>query len=74
MIDEQGCNPSCLDVLKYTPLHLAAAVGDVDIIRFLTVEKNCNPMCRDSSLDTPLHRAAIDGRIEAVKFLTVNTQ
>ena len=22
LTDEQGCNPSCLDDLKYTPLHL----------------------------------------------------
>ena len=32
LIDEQDCNPSCLDVLKYTPLHVAAAVRQVDVI------------------------------------------
>ena len=42
LIDEQGCNPSCLDENKYTPLHHAAMTGHIDIVKFFTVEKYCD--------------------------------
>ena len=71
VIDEQGCNPSCLDEYKYTPLHCAAMSRSMNVVKFLTVEKCCDPMCRDYTQTTPLHRAALSGQIEVVKFLTV---
>ena len=40
LVDEQGCNPSCLDENKYTPLHFAAMNGYIYIVKFLTVEKH----------------------------------
>ena len=39
LIDEQGCNPSCLDEDKYTPLHCAAIKGHINVVKFLTMEK-----------------------------------
>ena len=64
LIDEQGCNPSCLDEYKYTPLHCAAMSGHIDIVKFLTVEKDCDPMCKDFNQNTPLHMAAGKGHLE----------
>ena len=64
LIDEQGCNPSCLDEYKYTPLHHAAMSEHIDIVKFLTVEKYCDPMCKDFNQNTPLHRAAGKGHLE----------
>ena len=46
LIDELGCNPSCLDEDKDTPLHYAAKEGHMDIVKFLTLEKHCDPMCK----------------------------
>ena len=40
LTDEQGCNPSCLDDLKYTPFYCAAMMGHTDIVKFLTLEKD----------------------------------
>ena len=52
LTDKQGCNPSCLDELKYTPFHCAAMKGHIDIVKFLTMEKRCDPMCRNSDQNT----------------------
>ena len=65
MIDKQGCNPSCLDDLKSTPLHHAAAKGHVDIVEFLIVHKHCNPL---SGHMTDLHCAVLGGQLQMVKF------
>ena len=40
LIDEQGCDPSCLD---QSPLHCAAHNGQLDIVKFFTLKKCCNP-------------------------------
>ena len=37
LTDKKGCNPSCLDDLKYTPLHCAAMKGHMDIVKFLSM-------------------------------------
>ena len=57
LIDELGCNPSCLDEDRRTPLHCAAMKGHMGIVKFLTVE-HCNPIRRDSERNPPLHKAA----------------
>ena len=68
LIDEQGCNPSCLDDLKCTPLHYAAMNGQIEIMKFITIEKHCDPMCIDFKQNTPLQCAAIRGHTDVVKF------
>ena len=42
LIDQQGCNPSCLDDYGYTPLHCATVKEHIDIVKFFTVEKGCS--------------------------------
>ena len=73
LTSEQGCNPSCLDEKKYTPLHHAAMKAHMNIVKFLTVEKHCDAMCRDDKGNTPLHMAAHEGHIKIVKFLILET-
>ena len=44
LIDEQGCDPSCLDRNQQSPLHCAGHNGQLDIVKFLnTLKKCCNP-------------------------------
>ena len=38
LINQQDCNPSCLDENKFTPLHCAAMMGQIDVVKFLTAE------------------------------------
>ena len=65
-----------------TPLHKAAAVGNVDTIRFLVKERldvsdiddrgetrESDTSERDNRGETPLHHAARNGQIEAVRCL-----
>ena len=39
LINKQGCNPSCLDENRLTPLHCAAMKRHIDIVKFLTLER-----------------------------------
>ena len=68
LIDEQQCDPSCVDRNNQTPLHQAAGCGHLDIVKFLTLEKHCNPTSRNSYGTTPIHRAAQHGHLEILKF------
>ena len=68
LIDEQGCDPSCLDRNKEIPLHRAASNGHLDIVKFLTLEKHCNSNQRTIHSNTPLHYAAKNGHLQVVQF------
>ena len=71
LTDEQSCNPSCLDDLKFTPLHCATLIGHIDTVRFLALEKHCDPMCTNYVQNTPLHLTVQNGHVDIVKFLTL---
>ena len=68
LIEEQGCDPSCLKTDKGTPLHRAAYKGHLDIVKFLTLGKHCNPASRNCDGTTPIHCAAQHGQLEILKF------
>jgi len=53
---------------KQTPLHRAAYNGQLDIVKFLTLEKHCKPNQRDILKDTPFHIAAKYGHLQVVQF------
>ena len=55
--------------MNFTPLHLAAMEGHIEIVKFLTVEKNCDPISETIKEITVLHGAALRGHLEIVKFL-----
>jgi len=54
--------------LKFTPLHLAAEEGHIEIVKFLTMEKHCDPMSRNIHNNTALHCAVLNGHMQVVKF------
>lgn len=52
-----------------TPLHNAAQIGHLVMVRYL-IENKAEIVCYDNSGDTPLHLAARKNHLDVVKFLT----
>lgn len=71
LIDEQGCDPSCLDTDQETPLHHAACEGHLHVIKYLIDEQRCYSSSLNRDKETPLHLAAYSGHLDFVKFLTL---
>ncbi|KAI1311592.1 hypothetical protein EDD11_003367 [Mortierella claussenii] len=62
-------SPYCVDDKKRSPLHFAAASGDLELVEFL-LERGVRPDCgRDIAGNMPLHLAIISNRIEVVAAL-----
>ena len=53
LVDEQGCNPCCLDKLSRSPLHYAAQSGDIPTIKYLIQDIKCDSTCTDRNGLTP---------------------
>ncbi|XP_037927864.1 ankyrin repeat domain-containing protein 39 [Teleopsis dalmanni] len=51
-----------------TPLHRAAMMGHLDIVKFLITSK-ANIMLQDEDGQTVLHRAAARGHLDVIKYL-----
>ena len=66
---EKGCSVEHKDRLNGTPLHNAAYMGRLDVVKYLIADKHCDPACRGEYGRTPLHYASAAGRIEVVKYL-----
>jgi|GEM_PF-3250513 len=71
---ELGANPACLDENQDTPLHYAAAEGNITAIKILTQDPRVNVNAVDIFGDTPLHSAIRWGRDNAVQALLSNPQ
>lgn len=56
------------DTEGFSPLHFAAARGDVNLTKILLEEK-AQPDCRTKRGSTPLHFAAANGHFETVRIL-----
>ena len=56
MLIEKGASIEATDILKCTPLHIAAQNGHIDIARLL-IDKGCNINAVNINHDTPLHNA-----------------
>ena len=56
---------------KFTPIHVAAFAGHVDILSLL-IEHGADVNGRDDGGDTPLHQASVHARLEAGRFLLDN--
>ena len=51
------------------PLHYAAALGDLEVVKELIESYECDPMCQNLYGITPLHCACYCGKIDVVKYL-----
>ncbi|KAF9985436.1 hypothetical protein BGZ75_002997 [Mortierella antarctica] len=62
-------SPYCVDDKKRSPLHFAAASGDLELVEFL-LERGVRPDCgRDIAGNMPLHLAIISNRVDVVAAL-----
>ena len=57
------------DLLGYTPLHIAAQEGYIDIVKLLVKIKGAKVNVGDFLNTTPLHYAAEEGHLKVVQFL-----
>ena len=71
LIEEQHCNPKCVDKCGVTPLHHSARRGHLQAVRYLIEEQHCNLKCVDKDGWTPLHYASVNGHVGVVKYLLV---
>ncbi|KAG0303886.1 hypothetical protein BGZ98_006170 [Dissophora globulifera] len=62
-------SPYCVDDKNRSPLHFAAASGDLELVEFL-LERGVRPDCgRDIAGNMPLHLAIISNRVDVVAAL-----
>jgi ankyrin repeat protein len=52
-----------------TPLHRAAATGEIESLEQMLSEQHANPDLRDAAQVTPIHYAARSGELAAVRML-----
>jgi ankyrin repeat protein len=70
LLVDHGADVKAMDCNTYTPLHLAAKAGKLDVVKFLVERWPAGIRGRDNFwLNTPLHLAARAGKIDVVKFL-----
>ena len=53
----------------HVPLHYAAINGQLDMVKYLVVEKLCNPMETNNYNEMPLHLACSNGHLNIVQYL-----
>jgi hypothetical protein len=64
-----GADVKATDSHGFTPLHLAAKAGKIDVVRFLVERWPEGIKARTHGADTPLHCAAEAAQIDVLKFL-----
>uniref|UniRef100_A0A673H6X5 Serine/threonine-protein phosphatase 6 regulatory ankyrin repeat subunit C-like n=1 Tax=Sinocyclocheilus rhinocerous TaxID=307959 RepID=A0A673H6X5_9TELE len=64
----KGANVSARDIKDRQPIHLAAHLGHLEVVRLL-VACSADVSCRDKQGFTPLHAAALGGHTEVVQYL-----
>ena len=69
LIEEQHCDPKCVDKHGQTPLHCSARGGHLQVVRYLIEEQHCDPKCVDKDGETPLHCSAIGGHLQVMRYL-----
>lgn len=70
LVSKQGVSVLCTDHLGKTPLHWAAYMGHLEIVKFL-VSKGADANSVDDSNNTSLHSAVSGGCLAIVQFLAV---
>ncbi|MCY3974076.1 MAG: ankyrin repeat domain-containing protein [Simkaniaceae bacterium] len=70
LIFHTGVNPCAWENKeRFTPLHLAATGGRIDVVRWLIDRKEVDPNVGNRNGANPLHLAAAGGRADVVEFL-----
>ena len=73
LVEKKNYKPMQRDHSGLTALHVAAIVGNVQVLKYFVTECNCSP-ARPGPLGlTPLHLASEHGHLDVVKYL-VNEQ
>eukprot|EP00051_Salpingoeca_urceolata_P013700 m.173226 g.173226 ORF g.173226 m.173226 type:complete len:1267 (-) comp17867_c1_seq2:3026-6826(-) len=57
-----------------TPLHFAALTDNVEVVRYLVVERGAEVNCVDGSGNSPLHHACSSDRLGVVQWLVTETE
>ena len=71
LVSECGVDPNMPSFYYETPLHCAAYLNHLPVVKYLAQLPNCDIACTDSDLQlTPLHMAAFKGNYEVTKYLT----
>ena len=55
LVEEQNCDPYCLNDDGITPLHFACQTGHLDMIKYLIQKYRCDPHCQSLVQEAPLH-------------------
>jgi ankyrin repeat protein len=69
LLVKHGANVEARDFMSNTPLHLAAAAGKIDVVKFLVETWPEGMRAKEDGEHTPLHLAAMEAKTEVVKFL-----
>ncbi|KAI1935368.1 hypothetical protein LOZ66_005255 [Ophidiomyces ophidiicola] len=70
---EEGALPTVTDETKRTPLHIASAMGELEIVKLLVIEKSQDFIsARDANGRTALHLASENGQGEVVEIFLSN--
>ena len=69
LVDEKGADPKTVDMFGETALHTSSQYGQVEVVRYLVLEKQCDPLVQ-RTIDgcTPIILAALNGFLDVVRF------
>ncbi|XP_049958146.1 ankyrin-1-like [Schistocerca serialis cubense] len=73
LLYKHGCTVNCVKQHGYTPLHVAARAGHVNLTRWLLVH-GADPESKTERGHRPLDFAKLQGHREVMALLTVNTE
>ncbi len=74
LIEVLHCNIyKCCNEQGHFPLHIAAACGDLNMVKFFIEDRKIIAATESINKETPLHLAALNGHLHIVKYL-VSTQ
>ena len=59
---------------SFTTFHVAAIVGNVEVLKYFITECNCNPACPGPLGLTPLHLATYQSHVDVIKYLVIEQQ
>jgi len=66
---EKGANINAVNKNGFTLLHVAAANGNLDVVKYLIEEKGTNIDAKDKNGNSPLDLATQNGYLDTVKYL-----